>query len=353
MRRLLLVLGILAGCAPPEETPAPTGPEPPAYVPTDVTFFAMGDPQYGGGADDKNTFQILAMNGFPGAIWPEDTPFAGEVVAEPRGVLIAGDLTQNGQDGRIEPLDSDELGFFLTDYGLTGAEGDLRFPVYEGYGNHDFDPAQPGDFHELNWQYWYADDSTPSADAVAERNPDRVALTEIAPDLAGHYSWDWDWLHLVNADLFPGDEPSDAEENALTRDPRGSLTFLEEDLATRVGDTGRLTIVMAHYGLDGFGNEERWWTDEQKEAFRAVIAPYDVVYIHGHTHATYAYESDGLPCFNVGSPYYTNYNSDDRGHFTLFRVTDEWLVAYDVAWEFTNDGGAQAVWGNWSVVIER
>ncbi len=343
---------VLVGCSAPTDPEPPVGPEPPPWVSTDVTFFAMGDPQYGGGADDKNTFQILAMNGFPGAIWPDDTPFAGDVLADPRGVLIAGDLTQNGQDGRLTPLDSDELGAFHADYGLTGVEGELRFPVYEGYGNHDFDPAQAGDYDEFDWRFYYSEDGTPSADSVAERNPDRIGLTSVAPDVDGHYSWDWDWLHLVNMDLFPGDEPSDAEANALTRDPRDALSFLQADLAERVGDTGRPVIVMAHYGFDGFGQEPRWWTDEQKEAFRAVISGYDVSYIHGHTHATYEYEIDGLQCFNVGSPYYTNYNADGRGHFTVFRITDAAFVAYDVAWEFTADG-AEAVWGDWSVVRER
>lgn len=333
-------------CGPPVAEPPV---EPPAYVPTDVTFIAFGDPQYGGGADDKNGFQVAAINGFPGTLWPEGSPWAGEPVDEPRGVLIAGDLTQNGQDGRIDPLDSDELGRFELDYGLRGDDGGLRFPVYEGYGNHDFDPAQEGEYGPFNWQYHY-EGGAPAADRVAERNPDRVGLTAAAGGTDGHYAWDWDWLHLVNADLFPGDEPSDAGDHSLTRDPRGALGFLEDDLAARVGDTGRPVIIMSHYGFDGFSQQPRWWTEGQKDAFWAAIEPYELVlYLHGHTHATSTYEVEGRRVLNLGSPYYTEYNADGRGHFTVVRVTDDYVVAWDAAWA----PGEAAEWGSWSIVLER
>ncbi len=352
--RPLLALLLLAACSPsaldepPPDLEDPT-PGVPEQVPTDVTFFAMGDPQYGGGAEDKNTWQVAALNAFPGAIWPDDTPFAGEVVAEPRGVLIAGDLTQNGQDGRITPLDSDEIGAFELDYGLTGAESTLRWPVYEGYGNHDFDPDEPGDWSPFQWRSHYDENPTPAADLVAERNVDRVGLARAAGWQAGHYAWDWDWLHLVNADLFPGDEPSDVEPNSLARDPRDALDFLERDLAESVGDSGRPVLVMAHYGLDAFGQEPRWWTDEHKDAFAGVVGEVNLLgYVHGHTHATYAYEWEGIRAYNVGSPYYTEYNADGRGHFTVFRVTDEVMVVADVAW---SPGGAPE-WGNWREVVE-
>ena len=39
-----------------------------------------------------------------------------------------------------------------------------------------------------------------------------------------------------------------------------------------------------------------------------------------------------IPVFNVGSPYYLNYNSDERGHYSVFRITNDKLYAYDVSW---------------------
>ena len=58
-----IALACLLGCVAPDKPLVPEGPGIPEYVPTDVTFYAFGDPQYGGGADDKNDFQVTALNG--------------------------------------------------------------------------------------------------------------------------------------------------------------------------------------------------------------------------------------------------------------------------------------------------
>ena len=224
---------------------------------TDITFIAMGDPQYGGGADDKNTFQIAAINRFAGGPWRGGMPSAGLPVAEPLGVLIAGDLTQNGKDGRDEAIipGRDEIGQFILDYGLTGEEGSLNYPVYEGYGNHDFDPDAPAT--EFDWQIFYTDDPTPAADSVSERNPGRVGLTDVSPATDGHYSWDWGNVHFINANLFPGNEPSEEDDIAKTRDPRDSLAFIVRDLELHVADSGKPVVFMFHYGFDQFGQQPR------------------------------------------------------------------------------------------------
>ncbi|MCP4867220.1 MAG: hypothetical protein GY898_00695 [Proteobacteria bacterium] len=276
-----IALACLLGCVAPDKPLVPEGPGIPEYVPTDVTFYAFGDPQYGGGADDKNDFQVTALNAFAGAAWPDGTPFEGDAVEDVRGVIIAGDLTQNGQDGRIEPLDSDELGRFEADYGLTGVESRLELPVYEGYGNHDFDPDEPGDWEAFDWRSYYDKDPTPSADRVSERSPDRLGLRTVAPGDDGHYSWDWDWLHLVQLNLCPADEPSDEDATSRVRDPRDALAFLEEDLAESVGDSGRPIVLMSHYGFDAFSQEPRWWTDDQKEDFLDAVDGYNVALLHG------------------------------------------------------------------------
>ncbi len=313
--------------------------------PRDVTFFAMGDPQYGGGAEDKNELHITALNWFPGTIWSTDLSSAGTPVADPRGVIICGDLTQNGKDGRL--LIGDQIGQFVDDYGLTGSESRLRYPVYEGYGNHDFDAGYPVTFSSL-WRLFYNGD-TPAADIVAERNAQRVGLTTTAPGFDGHYSWDWDHVHFVQLNLFPGDEPSPDGENSLLRDPRHALSFLDENLATHVGASCRPVVLAFHYGFDSFGREPRWWGNDAKELFADVIAPYNVLAIlHGHTHATNTYRWNDIQIFNVGSPYYTKYNTDDRGHFTVFRITADRLEASDARWS-PDDGGESPEFGRWSV----
>jgi len=318
---------------------------------TDVTFIAMGDPQYGGGADDKNTFQIAAMNSFPGTPWANGFPGSGEPVAEPLGVLIAGDLTQNGRDNRMEGILADEIGRFISDYGLTGDDGLLNYPVYEGYGNHDYDPDEPDDEDFDDWRWWYTDDPTPAVRAVVERNENRPGITNVAEGDGGHYSWDWGNLHLVQLNLFPGDEPSQADENSRVRDPRDALSFLVSDLETQIGDSGRPILLMWHYGLDQFGHEARWWTDEQKAAFLEAIEGYNVLgFMHGHTHATSHYQWAGYDVFNLGSPYYLEYNADGRGHFTLFRVTDSFMAVADVSWS-PDAEGLDPAFGGWSHVV--
>lgn len=309
----------------------------------DFTFFAMGDPQYGGGPADKNDFQIAAMNAFSESeVWPEDSEFSGEEIDEAQGVIIAGDLTQNGRDGRyaafVDP-EENQIGDFLADYGLDGTDGKLKVPVYEGCGNHDYEPDEPGDESVVDWRYYYTENPTPAVDAVAMRNEERVGISAAAEFPAGHYSWDWGWVHFVNVNVFPGDEASDADETSLTRDPRKSLTFLREDLERHVGDSGRPVIVIAHYGFDSFSSESRWWTDAQREAFLEVIAPYNLIaYIHGHVHATHYYEEENINFFNVGSPYYESSDPSSKGHFTVFRITEESFEAHDAAWTQEAEG---------------
>jgi hypothetical protein len=301
---------------------------------TNVTFFAFGDSQYGGGAQDKNTYLVNGMNSMPGVVWPDDTPLAGTPVTAPLGVLIAGDLTQNGVDGREAFLapEGDQIGQMHLDYGLTGTDGVLNFPVYEGYGNHDFEPDHPDDATEFHWRFYYTEDPTPAVDSVAERNPDRIGLLNVAEGDGGHYSWEWGRVHLINLNLFPGDYPSDEDENSLVRDPRGSLSFLRDDLETWVGDSGRPVIIMSHYGFSSFNREPRWWTDEQREEFRLAIEGYNLIaYIHGHSHGTFSGEWEGYNIYCVGSPYYENYNSDNKCHFTVFHITESRMLVHDAA----------------------
>lgn len=76
---------------------------------TDVTFIAFGDTQEGGGAADKNDIQIDAINAFHEHLTWEDAGRAdwGDI-DNVRGIIMAGDITQNGRDGR--GFETDEYG---------------------------------------------------------------------------------------------------------------------------------------------------------------------------------------------------------------------------------------------------
>jgi cytolysin (calcineurin-like family phosphatase) len=365
-RRWTIALAVLAAAA-CKSAPHAVGERAAAPRAASVTFFAFGDPQYGGGPADKNSFHIQALNRAPALVWPSGAGFAGagKPVGEPRGVIIAGDLTQNGQAGRdpdhewytgdghafdlnaqygvavAEPRVSAELGLFLRDYGLRGNDGlnafPLRWRVFEGYGNHDFDVLE-------RFSGPYRGQAV-AVDVVALRNQVRRAWPEMrrfAGGAAGHYSWDWDPLHLVQLNLAAADVPA-ASGAQGPRDPRSALTFLREDLATEVGDSCRPVILVMHYGFDPFSEQDRWWDAAQRQALFDLLRPYQVVAIlHGHVHETRAYRvTDRLDksydVFALGSPYYQEQPSNGgRGHFAIFRLEGQRLEAADVSWQPDN-----------------
>jgi cytolysin (calcineurin-like family phosphatase) len=333
----------------------------------DVTFFVFGDPQYGGGEADKDSFHIQALNAAPTLVWPAGAGFlgAGSSIGEPRGVVIAGDLTQNGQAGRDPanewytqdaysidvnatygagwqvPRVAAELGLFLRDYGLRGGDGIdpfvLKWRVFEGYGNHDFDILE----HDSTVYGGQA----PARDIVSVRNKIRASWPEIrrmAPGNAGHYSWDWDRTHVVQVDLVASDaiakNSDDDSGTQMFRDPQGGLAFLQDDLAQEVGASCRPVVIVMHYGFDPFSEEGRWWDEQQRLAFLDVIRPYNVVAIlHGHVHETRAYTmadafGKSYDVFSLGSPFYTQGTNNGRGHFAVFHLRGAHVDAADVSW---------------------
>jgi cytolysin (calcineurin-like family phosphatase) len=333
----------------------------------DVTFFVFGDPQYGGGEADKDSFHIQALNAAPTLVWPANAGFlgAGAPIGDPRGVVIAGDLTQNGQAGR-DPLNewytqdayafdvnatygagwavprvAAELGLFLREYGLRGGDGldpfVLKWRVFEGYGNHDFDILE----HDSALYGGQA----PARDIVSVRNKIRATWPEIrrmAPGNAGHYSWDWDSTHFVHVNLVASDmiatNSDDDSGTQMFRNPQGALAFLQEDLAAEVGSSCRPVMIIMHYGFDAFSEEGRWWDEQQRLAFLDVVRPYNVVAIlHGHVHETRAYTmtdayGKSYDVFSLGSPFYTQGTNNGRGHFAVFHLRGAHIDAADVSW---------------------
>src|SRR5688572_24539476 len=107
----------------------PAGAAPPASF----TFFVASDTHFGAdGMVDVNRRLVEHLNGLPGADYP---PEIGGRVEMPRGVIVTGDLTDNGH--------LDEFALFEQAYGLTGRDGLLRFPVFEAIGNHDVNSTSP------------------------------------------------------------------------------------------------------------------------------------------------------------------------------------------------------------------
>jgi hypothetical protein len=186
------------------------------------------------------------------------------------------------------------------------------------------------------------------ADSVSVRNPYRVGLTNMASGKAGHYSWNWDGVHFINVNLAPSDVvPTVADAPVGCRDPRQALTFLTNDLA-QVGPE-QPVVIMHHYYPNAPDFE---WDAAQMEAYYSAISGYHVIAIlHGHAHGTSTGTWRGIPTFNLGSPFYLSYNPDGRGHYTVFRITNDRLYAFDASWDPANPTSLQAP-DEWSRVVE-
>jgi hypothetical protein len=247
----------------------------------EITFYVMADPQIHldkwGTAGTEATLRTL--NDLPG----KDFPLGGKVAA-PRAVLIAGDLVDVVDDPRhwetykrfFDPQEGRAL---------------MKFRAFEAIGNHDLSPESAAGFSAVQREF-------------IERNRSRRGPENFHYDRHHyHYSWDWGPLHLVNLNLFPGNEARPVYDRpAAWNNPVRSLDFLREDLKQNVGESGLPVILWWHYGLRGWGLE-KWWLPEDLEALKQAIAPYNVVMIlHGHEHSFAAYEWEGYPVFMAPSP---------------------------------------------------
>ena len=122
---------------------------------------------------------------------------------------------------------------FVADFGLTGHDGRLYYSVYEGWGNHDQHPGP----------------ASPVTEGVKARNRVRPGVIHVSAN-GHHYSWDWDGVHFVMLNEYPGTGTGDA---ASWGAPLDSLPFLVSDLETHVGESGRGVVLFIHVAFDGWG----------------------------------------------------------------------------------------------------
>ena len=253
-----------------------------AETPEDAgdTFFVVADPQIHldkwGTAGTERT--IRTMNELPGRPFP-----FGGVVAEPRAVVVAGDLVDDATDPRHWQC-------YQRFFSPRGS-GLLRFRAFEGIGNHDLTADSAAGFSVVQQE-------------VIRRHQRRRGPEIFHYDTHHyHHSWDWGPLHLVQLNLYPGRQPRPVYDRpAPWNNPVNSLDFLISDLKEQVGDSGRPVILIWHYGLRGWGLE-KWWTPEDLANLKEAIAAYNVVLIlHGHEHSYARYEWEGYPVIMCPSP---------------------------------------------------
>jgi len=215
-----------------------------------ITFFVSSDPHYCSTYLTVNRAVIDRMNALPGT----DFPVASwGKVETPRGVIASGDLT-SGTEG----LEQTEWNYFVTDYGLTGTEGRLIYPIYEGSGNRD---------------YWH--NSPVVTNGIALRNLSRPGINISNDGL--HYSWDWDDVHIINLNLS-----FDESEN---------FSFLTNDLHKNLKFKGQPIIIYHHYAPVG-------------SAYYNAISNYNVIAIfRGHDHYVEYTEWNGINTYTTPASY--------------------------------------------------
>ena len=221
----------------------------------DITFFAYSDCHFGAGEPPKVTTPVVDwINALPGTPFPAEI---GGVVEKPRAVIMSGDLIDHGSVAEKFP---GEWQNYIAQFGVNG-EGKCKFPVFEGMGNHDWNPNL----------FVY--------DRIKERNAKRLELGFIKniSENGYHYSWDWDGIHFINLNIFPGNVWHGEADTygAGSHDPLFSRAFLEEDLRKNVGDTGRPVILIHHFRPI----DENWWTFSAADKYHRIIQDYNVIMI--------------------------------------------------------------------------
>ncbi len=266
---------------------------------TDVTFLVAADTHVGFASEEKgagggprdplrepsasdrvNLEQVRSMNRVVEKTYP--SPLTGSV-ARPRGVLVAGDLTEDGKPWQWED--------FVALYGLRGGDGALDYPVFEIHGNHD------------KHHSWFV------LDRIRERHG------------ANRYAFDWDDLRVISLGEAPDDD---------------GLAFLEREL--RAVGVDRPIVLYLHFALRGPFSTGNWFADgDYKARLARALFGYNVVGLfHGHYHASGRYQWEGIDVYNVGS------TKHDRHSYAVVHVTDtrftvaSWHYSANV-WEFWHD----------------
>ncbi|MBZ9744540.1 metallophosphoesterase [Mesorhizobium sp. CO1-1-7] len=323
--------------------------------PVDATFLFVADVhacrmasglspncQLEGKTDAALLRNVAALNAIGDKDWPARINGiatglrpAGSRIGTPLGLVVGGDITDDGGGQITEPSEGTQLLQFSQRYQQGMGPDRVHIPVYVGLGNHDLD--QNGPPHHVDWYRREMRDyvEVNHRAGVFFKPPVPATSYDVDTDC---YSWDWGGLHLVQTHRFAGDTGHGADS---------SLPWLKQDLATYAAD-GRPVILFQHYGWDTFSIERwdpakrafdddgkgapHWWSDADRQALLAALKGYNVVAVfHGHQHEVpMIYQRDGLDLFKPKAAY--------MGGFALARVTSDSLDV--VLGEAGDDHGA-------------
>ena len=278
-----------------------------------VAFIVVGDTHYL--ADKLNPAKmdekskdvcgrlVETLNRLPGTEIPIEA--GGGRVLETVGLIHVGDIIDTGdKNGRVqEEMQRTEWAAFTEDYGLSGADGRLKLPVYEVFGNHD---APHGTGHAL--------------DKIRERNKRRPGVVNVS-DNGLHYSWDWGSAHFVNLGLIVGNSKSVGRKRRYAA--LDSLDFLISDLEDKVGSSRRPIVISHHVDIGRYTEpcapnapaDNKEWDPCDVRAFYDALQGYNVAGIfYGHTHFREVFRWDGMS--KKATIGLNVFNTDNASHFS-------------------------------------
>ena len=202
----------------------------------DVSFFFVADTHYLADkaqpkkldprSADTTSRLVDQLNKLPGTAFPDSV--GGGKVPTPLGVIHGGDVIDSGDRNGADYLkmQDTEWASYEADFGLTGKDGRLKYPVYEIHGNHD-SPAGDG----------------LAVKKIIGRNKKRAGVKNVSKN-GLHYSWDWGPVHFVNLGIVVGQVGEVKRKRRYA--PLDSLEFLVSDLKDKVGTSGRPVVITHH-----------------------------------------------------------------------------------------------------------
>jgi cytolysin (calcineurin-like family phosphatase) len=262
-----------------------------------------------GKTDANLLWHVRAINKVPELTWPKEISGkpsalvgAGRRIGIPRGVVIGGDLTDDGGGQGAIPGEGFQLRQFSQRYQQGVGPERVHFPVYLGLGNHDLD--QDGPAPHIDWYRRELRDYVELNHRSTVFFKPQVPVTNYDVE-SDCYSWDWPNVHLVQTQRFAGDTNKGAVSG---------LEWLANDLATYAAKR-KPVILFQHYGWDPFSTEvwdadkqtfdqdgrgaPHWWSADDRSKMVDILRPYNVIGLfHGHQHETaMIYNRDGIDIF--------------------------------------------------------
>jgi len=235
------------------------------------TFLVASDPLIGDNqqtnCEAANKATLTDMNDLTDIELPCLSEEPPEKVEKPKGLLLCGNLTTGsalnwtGYWFRRWHTGFDHL--FKVD-----GRNMLRYPVYEGYG--EVDHQHPKILYNL-----------------LLRNRLRESPLYLSEN-GLHYSWNWEGIHFVNLNLYPGRKES----------CRGSLDFLRDDLSRNLERADQPIIIYHYYP---YKNSDSKWSKREKEAAFKIMKGKNIIAIFATGTENKKHRWNGLDIYNVAT----------------------------------------------------